>query len=124
MTSGLSYPDMDAAGQEVCRIFEDIDSRIAGENAVSTKEFAERIGRCGLTFHPGEKWMYGTSADILGAVIEKITGVRFGEFLQNEIFEPLGMKDTAFYVPEEKLYRLADVYEKAENGMKLLKIII
>ena len=46
--------------------------------------------------------MYGTSADILGAVVEKVTDMRFGEFLRKEIFDPLGMEDTGFYVPQEK----------------------
>lgn len=119
MTSGLSYGGVDPAGQEVWRILEDMDARLYGDNPVSTMEFAERIGKCGLSFHPGDKWMYGTSADILGAIIEKITGMPYADFLRKEIFEPLGMNDTGFYVPEEKRHRLADVYEKTSDGMKL-----
>lgn len=121
MTSGLPYVDESPGGQEAAHIFEEMDSRLFGDNPMSTMEFAGKAANCGLEFHPGEKWMYGTSADILGAVIEKITGMRYGEFLKNEIFEPLGMKDTGFYISEDKLERLADVYEKTVDGMKLFK---
>lgn len=111
MTSGISYPGMDESGQEVAAVFEEVDARLYGDDPMTTMELAERIADCGLAFHPGEKWMYGSSADILGAVIEKVSGMPFGEFLRKEIFEPLGMTDTGFYVPREKQHRLAETYE-------------
>ena len=111
MTSGLSYPGMDESGQEVARVFEEADARLYGDDPMTTMELAERIAGCGLAFHPGERWMYGTSADILAAVIEKLAGMPYGEFLKKEIFEPLGMNDTGFYVPAEKQHRLADAYK-------------
>lgn len=117
MTSGLSYPGMDQSGQEAARVFEEIDTRLYGESPLTTTEIAEKLGACGLAFHPGERWMYGTSADILGAVIEQVSGMRFGEFLRQELFEPLHMTDTAFYVPTEKQPRLAEVYECTPTGM-------
>ena len=119
MTSGLSYGGEDDAGQQVWRILEELDARLYGDNPMSTMEIASRIGKCGLSFQPGDKWLYGTSADVLAAVIQKITGMPYGEFLKKEIFEPLGMKDTGFYVPEEKRARLADVYEKKQEGIRL-----
>lgn len=119
MTSGLSYGGDDKAGKEAFKVFEDMDARLYGDNPMSTMEFASKTGKCGLSFHPGDKWMYGTSADILGAVIEKITGMPYADFLKKEIFEPLGMKDTGFYVPEKKRHRLAEVYEKTPGGMQL-----
>lgn len=118
MTAGISYGGEDTAGQEVWRIFEEVDAKLYGPEALTTVEIAEKLGQCGLSFHPGESWMYGTSADILGAVIEKVSGQRFGEFLEKELFRPLGMKDTAFYVPEEKRDRLAVVYETTPEGLK------
>lgn len=121
MTSGLPYGDMSPGGLEAVRVFEEMGERLYGDNPMSTMEFATKVAKCGLEFHPGEKWMYGTSADILGAVIEKITGMRYGAFLEKEIFEPLGMKDTGFYISEDKLDRLADVYEKTTDGMKLFE---
>ena len=112
MTSGLSYPGMDESGQEVARVFEEADARLYGDDPMTTMELVNRLGTCGLAFHPGDKWMYGTSADVLGAVIEKVSGMPYGVFLQKEIFEPLGMTDTGFYVPEEKQHRLAQVYRQ------------
>lgn len=119
MTSGLSYGGEDVAGQQVWRILEDMDARLYEDNPVSTEEFAERIAACDLSFHPGAEWMYGTSADILGCVIQKVTGMPYGEFLKKEIFEPLGMTDTGFYVPEEKKHRLAEAYERTADGVKV-----
>lgn len=121
MTSGLSYGGEDMAGRQVWRILEDVDSRLYTDNPASTMEIARKLGGCGLSFQPGDEWLYGMSADVLGAVIETVTGMRFGEFLEKEIFEPLGMNDTGFYVPEEKRGRLADAYEKTIVGMKLFE---
>lgn len=117
MTSGLSYPGEDPAGQEAAAVFEEIDRKLYGEEPLTTLEVAERLGKCALAFHPGERWMYGSSADVLGAVIEKISGTTFGNFLQEELLGPLGMTDTGFFVPEAKRDRLARVYEKTETGM-------
>lgn len=119
MTSGLSYGGEDIAGQQVWRILEEMDERLYSDNPMTTMEYIERLGRCELSFHPGEAWAYGTSADVLGAVIQTITGMQYGEFLKQEIFEPLGMTDTGFYVPEEKQHRLADAYEKTPEGVRL-----
>ena len=75
-----------------------------------TVEFANELGRLGLAFDPGERWQYGYAADVMGAVIEVATGRRFGDFLREEILEPLGMRDTAFFVPPEKRDRLCRPY--------------
>ncbi len=122
MTSGLSYPGADGAGLEVGKVFDAIINglkEVPGGN-VSTLDFAQRMGRCPLLFQPGSHWAYGTGADIMGAVIEKISGMPLGEFLKKEIFDPLGMKDTAFYVPEEKKDRLANVYESVGGGKMII----
>ena len=121
MTSGLPYPyDMEhPASMAVQAIFDEIDAKLYGECPMDTVEIANRLGQCGLAFHPGDSWQYGTSADVLGAVIECVSGKKFGVFLQEEFFEPLGMADTGFYVPPEKQARLAAVYEKTKQGLKL-----
>ncbi len=118
MTSGLSYPGTDASGQEVAAVFEEADRRRDGDDPMSTREMADRIGQCGLAFHPGESWMYGTSADVLGAVIEEAAGMPFGDFLQREIFAPLDMQDTGFFVPPEKQHRLAPAYACKPQGLE------
>ncbi len=118
MTSGLSYPGADIAGSEVGKVFDAVInglSKVPGGD-VTTLDFADRMGRCPLLFDPGSHWAYGSGADIMGAVIEKVSGMSFGEFLKKEIFDPLGMNDTAFYVPEEKAHRLANVYESQAGG--------
>ena len=63
-----------------------------------------------LLFQPGSEWNYSTSIDVLGRVVEVISGQRLGDFLHDRIFAPLGMSDTAFYCPEEKADRLAALY--------------
>ena len=119
MTSGLPYPGTDEAGQEAAAVFEELDSRLYGENRMSTLELTERLGACGLAFHPGDRWMYGTSADVLGAVVEKVSGQKFGAFLEENLFAPLGMVDTGFYVPSEKQHRLAQVYQQGSPDMAI-----
>ncbi len=118
MTSGLVYPDETSmAGREAAKVFEEIDRRLLTKKAMTTREIADRLAGCTLAFEPGSSWRYGTSADVLGAVVEAASGMKFGEFLEKELFAPLGMKDTAFWVPKEKQSRLAAVYETViENG--------
>jgi CubicO group peptidase (beta-lactamase class C family) len=65
---------------------------------------------------PGEKWNYGYSTDILGALVERVSGQTLDEFLRARIFEPLGMKDTHFYLPESKADRFAVVYSSKDSG--------
>lgn len=116
MTSGLTYPDdITRPGKETGVIYEDAISRLGTDHAMTTMEFAERIGECTLLFEPGMGWNYGVSADILGAVIEKVTGMTFGEYLKESILDPAGMTDTAFYVPEEKRSRLVTAYQNRDD---------
>lgn len=65
--------------------------------------------------------MYGASADILGAVIEKVSGMSFRDYLRQTFFEPLGMQDTDFWVPREKSHRLAKVYDYSGSGLHELQ---
>lgn len=119
MTSGLPY-GMDVgspASMEAQTVFDEIDARLYTDAAPGTVEIANRLGQCGLAFHPGDAWQYGTSADVLGAVIECVSGKSFGAFLDEAFFCPLGMTDTGFYVPPEKQARLATVYEKTKDGL-------
>lgn len=124
MTSGLIYPEENsAAGQIVGQVFLEAVERLGTDREMTTLELANRLAACPLAFMPGTSWHYGTSADVLGAVIETATGMRFGEFLHKEIFEPLGMHDTGFWVPSDKQHRLAAVYEtvKEMDGSRSLK---
>ncbi|HEY8520560.1 MAG TPA: serine hydrolase domain-containing protein [Gammaproteobacteria bacterium] len=66
---------------------------------------------------PGERWIYGYNTDILGAVIEVVSGMPLDRYLEERIFTPLGMTDTHFYLPPAKRDRLAAVYSRRENGI-------
>ena len=102
MTSGLAYPDRNyPAGSVMQDLYDKICEEVAAGKPVDTLEYANRIGQVPLAFQPGDRWMYGSSADILGAVIEAVSGKKFGDFLLEVLFEPLGMVDTDFWVPDE-----------------------
>jgi CubicO group peptidase (beta-lactamase class C family) len=116
MTSGLVYGGNHAAGKATEALFKEIDNRLLGEAPMSTMEAMNKLGQCPISFQPGTSWDYGTSADVLGAVIEAVSGKRFGEFLKEELFEPLGMQDTAFWLPEKKRHRLVKTYAADEEG--------
>ena len=118
MTSGTCYPDVDPAGQFAARVFEEQQERQRTDGGLGTVEFCNRLGEQPLAFAPGTHWRYGTSADILGAVVEVVSGRSFGEFLRKELLEPLGMKDTDFWVPPEKQERLVTAYVRDEAGLK------
>ena len=78
--------------------------------AVSNDEFMKRLGSLPLAHQPGDRWLYHTSGEILGVLIARVSAKSLGAFLQERIFEPLGMTDTGFQVPEENLDRLPICY--------------
>ena len=80
-----------------------------------------RLADLPMDAHPGERWVYGYNTDILGAMIEKISGQTLGEFLTERLFEPLGMNDTHFFLPDGKLGRLATVYSSLGDGGRFEK---
>jgi CubicO group peptidase (beta-lactamase class C family) len=75
-------------------------------------EMCARIAKLPLVFSPGDRWNYGHSTDILGRVVEVASGMSLDVFFRERIFEPLGMVDTDFYVPESKIDRLVACYAK------------
>lgn len=120
MTSGLVYPGgWFEAGRHAEPLFEEIISKLNTPDALTTQEIARRMAELPLFFEPGKMWNYGTSADVLGAVIEIISGMKLSEFMKKEIFEPLKMKDTGFYVKSEKWDRFSKLYMPTEDGISL-----
>lgn len=123
MTSGIPYPEnwegCSPSGLLMDDLFQELKAAQAQGQRLTTREWIERIARVPLVFQPGERWMYGLSADVLGAVAEVVTGKRYGEFLREEIFVPLEMTDTGFYVPEDKLERFAQNYIWNEEKKEL-----
>jgi CubicO group peptidase (beta-lactamase class C family) len=82
-------------------------------------EWMRRLGGLPLIHHPGERWMYNTGADVLGVLIARASGRPFDAFLRERLFDPLGMKDTAFSVPAAKLSRLVTSYVPDAGGPRL-----
>jgi CubicO group peptidase (beta-lactamase class C family) len=101
MTAGLSYdgfsPSLNTLREET-------------GNDYTTRQFAEAFAKEPLLFEPGEGWNYGFCHEVLGAVIEVASGMSFGEYLEQNIFAPLGIKESGFYVPEDRQHRIAPQY--------------
>ncbi|MEU7913337.1 serine hydrolase domain-containing protein [Microbispora bryophytorum] len=73
-------------------------------------EWMRRLGELPLMYQPGERWQYHISSDLLGVLVSRVTGQSFEEFLRERIFDPLGMTDTGFHVPADKIDRLPALY--------------
>ncbi|MBE1488302.1 serine hydrolase domain-containing protein [Plantactinospora soyae] len=73
-------------------------------------EWMRRLGGLPLMYQPGERWQYHISNDVLGVLVARVTGQSFETFLRERIFDPLGMKDTGFHVPADKIHRLPPLY--------------
>ena len=90
-------------------------------HACDLQEMVKRLGRIPLLYQPGTKWHYSIAADVLGRLIEVVSGQPFDVFLAERIFQPLGMHDTGFYVPKEKIDRFASLYgPKPEGGLQTI----
>ena len=81
----------------------------------SPAEFAARLARLPLAYQPGAMWLYSLSMDVQGAIIERLSGQTMADFYRSRIFEPLGMDDTGFFVPEAKRTRLATQYRTSRT---------
>ncbi len=90
-----------------------------GENRIlapTLPEMIRRLSETPLAYQPGTRWLYSISTEIQGYLVEKLSGQSFPDFVRQRICEPLGMQDTAFYVPAEKRGRLASYYERTAAG--------
>ena len=118
MTSGIPYPGEDSFS---ARQMEE-KNRQAVKDAMKgkpwdTAKMIDAAATVPLCFHPGDEWMYGFSHDVLGRLIEVISGKKLSQYLSETIFEPLGLKDTAFYVPKEKQNRVVKPYQLGPKGL-------
>ena len=87
------------------------DARIGAEGDISNAQFADAIAKMPLAYQPGSTWDYSNSTDVLGRVVEVVSGQSLGQFLKTRLFDPLGMKDTSFYVTDaERQARLAEPF--------------
>jgi CubicO group peptidase (beta-lactamase class C family) len=90
------------------------DANVLG--SANLQEMIDKLARIPLLYQPGTKWVYSASVDIQGYIVEKLSGKTLGEFMRQNIFEPLGMKDTAFHLAGEKLSRMATLYAANPAG--------
>jgi CubicO group peptidase (beta-lactamase class C family) len=82
----------------------------------SLREFSEQLARFPLMSQPGAAWIYGPSTDLVGALVEKVSGIPFDRFLHEQVFHPLQMRETSFSVPEEKQSRHVFMNVRQEDG--------
>lgn len=110
-TAGLTYGVFGSTPVDL--MYREVDPM----SSASLGEFAAKLAGIPLAYQPGEQWVYSLSVDLQGYIVEQLSGQPFGEFLEERIFEPLGMTDTGFFVPESKLDRLATVYVPAGDRL-------
>ena len=121
-SGGFSYGDNEHSALD--KLYRDTLQHLDQETDPTLEKWMQAFAsaRLPLAFQPGTDFRYGFSIDMLGYVIQAASGQLFEEFLQEHIFAPLGMPDTAFWVPPEKLDRLALIYGPAEaGGLKVVK---
>src|SRR5947199_6219575 len=115
-TSGLTYGFMmRTAVDSAYRRLKITDRQTPG----GLSEMVDQLAKLPLDFSPGTAWNYSVAIDVLGYLVEKLSGVSFGEFLRTRLFEPLGMNDTAFWVSPDKTERFTSCYQPESGGRGL-----
>jgi CubicO group peptidase (beta-lactamase class C family) len=117
-TAGLSYGGYEQTGIPVDRLYDEAGLDDIG---ISNQEMVRRIASLPLMYQPGERWFYSVATDVVGHLVEVIAGMPLNSYFQEKILTPLGMEDTAFFVPEAKTDRFAALYGPGESvSLKLL----
>lgn len=88
----------------------------SGARPKTLMEAIERAAGTPLAFQPGDRWQYGASTDYVAALVEKMSGVTIDEFVRTRIFQPLGMRDTFYNIPREKVAKVAAIYRPDKDG--------
>jgi CubicO group peptidase (beta-lactamase class C family) len=115
-TSGLTYGFMMRTAVDAAYRKANVADR---QTAGGLPEMIDQLAQIPLDFSPGTTWNYSVSIDVLGYLVEKLSGMSFGEFLRRRLFEPLGMDDTAFWVPSDKTERFTSCYQPEGKGCGL-----
>ena len=105
--SGIAYP-LTAEGPLAQALFGFNHLVLPGDHTMD--DWMARMGALPLAYPPGQRWHYGFSTDVLGVLIQRASGMSFADFLRTRIFEPLGMRDSFFWVPPDKLDRFGPAY--------------
>lgn len=112
-TAGLSYGGYEESQSPVDRLYDEAD---LFNSKITNAELTKRIANLPLMFHPGEKWHYSVATDIVGYLVEVLSDKPLADFMQEKIFGPLGMLDTAFYIDPSKLNRFCTLYGKTADS--------
>ncbi|WP_291400253.1 serine hydrolase domain-containing protein [Daejeonella sp.] len=115
-TSGLGYAQIGSKEANAIYAKHDITAGLGVRNK-TLLEAMSKLGELPLMHQPGEKFTYGLNNDVLGCVVEIISGMSLDEFFKTRIFEPLGMKDTYFNIPASKAKRLVNLYTEKSPGV-------
>jgi CubicO group peptidase (beta-lactamase class C family) len=115
-TSGLTYGFMMRTAVDAAYRRAKVTDR---QTEGGLKGMIDQLARIPLDFSPGTAWNYSVAIDVLGYLVEKLSGQSFGEFLRTRLFAPLGMHDTAFWVPEDKVERFSSCYQPEIGGRGL-----
>lgn len=115
-TSGLTYGFMMRTAVDAAYRKAKLTDR---QTPGGLQQMIDQLAQIPLDFSPGTAWNYSVSIDVLGYLLEKISSIGFGEFLRTRLFEPLGMTDTAFYVPSDKAERFTCCYQPEIEGRGL-----
>lgn len=116
-TSGIGYAQIGSKIANAIYAKNNITSGIAETEGNTIGEAMKRLGSLPLMHQPGKKWTYGLNADLLGYLIEVVSGQKLDAFFKARIFDPLGMKDTWFYLPKDKQNRLTTLTMEDDNGV-------
>mmetsp|Transcript_39005 Transcript_39005/g.121524 ORF Transcript_39005/g.121524 Transcript_39005/m.121524 type:complete len:641 (+) Transcript_39005:67-1989(+) len=114
LSQGASLGDEPSCGTE--EAYEPLIKRVDSGEIGSLEHWCDELAKLPLRFQPGERWEYSYSIDLLGRIIEVVSGKKLDEFLRQEILAPLGMHDTTFALPEAKRERLASFYRRGEDN--------
>lgn len=116
-TSGIDYAGIGSQEHKAIYAKAGVSSGIGNDNMILSEKM-KILGGLPLKHHPGEQFTYSLSIDVLGYLVEVLSGMSFDQFLHTRIFQPLGMIDTYFYLPKEKQGRLVTLYESKEGLIK------
>ena len=123
-TSGIGYAQIGSRESNAIYAKANLTAGIGSEAGHSLKNDIPRLAKLPLMHQPGERWTYGLNTDVLGFLVEVVSGMSLDQFFRSRIFEPLGMKDTYFNVPTDKQKRVVSIYLETAGKLEKAKPIV
>jgi len=123
-TAGFGYGcDFGEEGKDGHSLmYKELLAAVDDRKMTSLEQYCDELGKLPLRYEPGKKLEYSMGHDVLGRIIEVVSGKTLGAFLETEIFKPLGMRDTAFFVPRRKAMRLAGLYCDRSRAERVARV--